>query len=458
LIAALLALLLLPAVASARTGRLDPSFGGDGRVATSLSFSETGQMVVAPDGSVLLNAGQAVTRYLPDGSLDPGFGEGGVVSLRGYYGEKLEGLDYRVGPMSLDSHERMVFFGTATDPGRTFLEPSRLASAPASWAVVMRLERSGQLDRSFGGGRGYVRSDFGIPSGFETDIPLVEPRGGVVDSQDRPVVVIGSDGLTGRCDYGHSGIAWFPRAVVRLTNEGNPDPGFGGGDGISPISGNEGFASLALDAADRPAVAVGAVDCRGNTVFRFGADGLPLAGFGEAGVRQYPRLFFSLIEPDGQLILQRGGLRAEAVARTDVGGNLDPTFGVNGSAPVKMPTGASRRLRPAGVDAQGRVVLVGSLSFPLPRKHSKPKAVHHPKNRRPSRSYVVVTRLTPSGKTDLSFGNQGWITTRFDRPQHLQIDNASLDPQGRLVVEVGSNDARQKPGTHVVLARYLLDS
>jgi uncharacterized delta-60 repeat protein len=454
-----MAMLVAPQLAEARVGALDPGFGERGRVATDLKPGESGQMVVTPEGALLVTGAGLITRYLPDGQLDLSFGEGGHLARSSFASEQLEGLDLGTGPIALDSRGRMVVFGRAVDPGRQFVEPLHLLSAPASWVVVMRLKPDGELDKSFGDGKGFVRSDFGIGSDFETDIPLVEMARGRVDSQNRPVILVSSAALTGRCNYGHTSITGHPRAVVRLTEDGSMDTAFGGGDGISLVYGVEWLSDLELDGAGQPVVAVPTQNCKkgGNRIFRLAADGQPLTGFG-AGGTYYPGLYFSAIEPGGQLILQRGELRAEAVARTDSAGNFDPTFGESGIAPVKMPKGANRRLQPVGADAQGRIILVGSLSLPAARKHPSRKAAdHRKKRRRPSRSYLLVTRLTADGKTDLSFGKRGWIMTRLGQPQNPQVEQAALDPQGRLVVEVGSNDARQKPGTRIVLARYLLD-
>jgi uncharacterized delta-60 repeat protein len=458
-IAVMAAMFALAPIAQARVGALDPSFGVRGRVTTELKPADAGQMVVSPDGSLLITGAGLITRYLPNGQLDSSFGEAGHLARSSFANEQLEGLELHTGPIALDSHGRIVVFGRAVDPEQRFEEPLRLLSAFASWVVVMRLKPDGELDKSFGGGKGFIRSDFGIRSDFETHIPLVEAASSRVDSQDRPVILVSSAALTGRCDYAKSSIVGHPRAVVRLTEDGSMDTTFGGGDGMSPVYGVEWTSNLELVSGGQPVVAVPTENCKkgGNRIFRLGTDGEPQPGFG-AGGRYYPGLYFSAVEPGGQLILQRGELRAEAVARTDSAGNLDATFGENGVAPVHMPRGANRRLGIVSADSQGRIVLVGSLSRPATRRHRTGKVAHHRKKRRPSRSYLVVTRLTADGKTDLSFGNQGWIMTQLAQPQNPQVEQAALDPQDRLVVEVGSNDARQKPGSRIVLARYLLDS
>jgi uncharacterized delta-60 repeat protein len=62
-------------------GRLDPGFSGDGRVAETLSRTDTGrEIVLQPNGKIVV-AGAAgegpdlmIARFLPDGRIDPSFG------------------------------------------------------------------------------------------------------------------------------------------------------------------------------------------------------------------------------------------------------------------------------------------------------------------------------------------------------------------------------------------------
>ena len=69
-------------------GRLDPSFGENGRVITALTKQEgtLSACTLQRDGKLVVagtsGAGFAVARYYPDGSLDPSFGQGGKVTTR----------------------------------------------------------------------------------------------------------------------------------------------------------------------------------------------------------------------------------------------------------------------------------------------------------------------------------------------------------------------------------------
>ena len=69
-------------------GTLDPGFGDGGMVTTDIQPDQQEEalaVAVAPDGGIVVvgysgfDATMALARYLPDGSLDPAFGAGGIV-------------------------------------------------------------------------------------------------------------------------------------------------------------------------------------------------------------------------------------------------------------------------------------------------------------------------------------------------------------------------------------------
>ena len=130
---------------------LDPSFDGDGRVLTdigslydvaySLAVDDAGRIVVAGQ-TEMFGSQFAVVRYNPDGSLDSTFDGDGVATVRYliYHGG---------GAVALDSVGRIVVAG------------SRLAetTVPGWDFAVMRLNRDGSLDASFGDS-GKLTTDF----------------------------------------------------------------------------------------------------------------------------------------------------------------------------------------------------------------------------------------------------------------------------------------------------------
>lgn len=178
-------------------GSLDPSFDGDGITTTSISFSEPDSaeaVAIQPDGGIVvagwsngvLNGDLALVRYLSDGSLDPSFsGDGkvatdiGAVSGQVYgvaiAGDKIvvagrAGQDFLVArylhdgtpdPSFSGDGRQIVEISTSTDYASAVAvqgDGKVLAAGmsrptvndPYDFAVV-RLDTAGELDPSFSG-------------------------------------------------------------------------------------------------------------------------------------------------------------------------------------------------------------------------------------------------------------------------------------------------------------------
>jgi uncharacterized delta-60 repeat protein len=441
-----------PASAQPQFGHLDPSFGERGRASTSLNVTDKFgdvELGVAPDGSAVLADQGILVRVRPDGSRDLRFGNEGKLVLRD--DTAAEGVVERTffpGNIAVDDRGRVLVFGQQTDR-REIHEPNGMFNPlSASSAIVLRFSGRGERDPSFGDGRGFIREDFGLASEFSTETPLVSALTGRVDSRDRPVLVAGVSSTTSACN-GHSFINSQPRAVVRLTETGMPDPSFGGGDGISPIEGSNGFSGLEVDAADRPVVAVGRIggvrtECRlGTTLIRLRRDGERLAGFGAGGIRELRRLNLDVLQSSGAMILSQRRKQALIQLRLKSDGDRDLSFGGNGSARVALPAGF--HVRPVAVDERKRILLAGFYNS------GKPGSVE--RRQRPG-SFAVI-RLLPSGRPDRTFGDNGWIVTPFARPLKIDSATATLDPRGRLLV-AGTVTTPHRPNGGFVLARYLL--
>jgi uncharacterized delta-60 repeat protein len=135
-------------------GTLDPSFGSGGKVTTDLLGFDDQAFALArqPDGK-LVAAGEAgadfaLARYNPDGTLDPSFGSGGVVTT------DFAGSTDRVEALALQSDGKVVAAGQA------------FSGAGLDFAVA-RYHPDGTLDASFGSG-GKVTTDLagGDDAGF----------------------------------------------------------------------------------------------------------------------------------------------------------------------------------------------------------------------------------------------------------------------------------------------------
>lgn len=120
---AALALLPCAATASAHTGvgRLDPTFGTRGRTITPFGTAgEEADVEIAStsNGSaVVANALEGtIVRFLPDGSRDAGFGDGGELSLGPETAaEGVAERSFFPRAVAIDSRGRVLVFGQQTD-------------------------------------------------------------------------------------------------------------------------------------------------------------------------------------------------------------------------------------------------------------------------------------------------------------------------------------------------------
>ncbi|MEZ5908176.1 MAG: tandem-95 repeat protein [Hyphomicrobiaceae bacterium] len=174
-------------------GSLDTSFGdGDGLVTTNVSlFGENiNHVTLQPDGKIVVtgtfwngtNEGIGVVRYNSDGSLDAGFGEGGVV-IEEFANSDLDGISIAV-----------------QADGKIIVAGQGWIGFGATDLLVLRYNADGTRDTSFGGGDGLVKvagMDVGV------DIQLLP---------DGRILITGSTGDS----FG----------VVRLNSDGTRDTTF----------------------------------------------------------------------------------------------------------------------------------------------------------------------------------------------------------------------------------------
>ena len=260
---------LLTATAGAAPGELDPTFGGDGRIALlgagafaarAVAIDDLNRIVVAGyycepapggDGTCLADGDSSfrIARLTPDGGLDGEFGDNGVVTTP--LGEgRSQALD-----VVIDQEGRIVAGGVARLGGRDVF-------------ALARYLPDGSLDGTFGS-RGIALDPAGSAYAQLGDIELGPDgtylgTGQAVDIGDRPRMVLARFTATGALDdtFGSGGITFAP-------------PAYGYG--------------LALGVAhDRPVAAGVAGTSDDATTYRFGvfrtlADGSPDASFDADG-------------------------------------------------------------------------------------------------------------------------------------------------------------------------------
>lgn len=228
LVAATTAFAFAVAGAGAAPGDLDRSFGHRG-VARTPNQSEWRALTLQRNGRIVTVGnlgfdGQRIelARYLPDGRLDPTFGNGGRANV----------LDQGAGCHSvhpatagIDSQSRTVVAGTL-----------RECNSEGSVFLVVRVLPGGDLDTSFGD-QGIVLLDPGV-NDRAVDLEI-----GPGDS-----ILVGGD-----VSAGWPGSAFI---VARLNDRGALDPSYGdGGTAIVPLGHRGGVAAMAVDAKGRATLA-----------------------------------------------------------------------------------------------------------------------------------------------------------------------------------------------------------
>jgi uncharacterized delta-60 repeat protein len=391
-------------VARAGDGSLDPSFGGDGKVVTAItSGAYANEVAIQPDGRIVAvgaAAGRsstgvfAVARYLPDGTLDAGFGGGGTVTTA-----VTEGGDEATA-VAIQPDGKIVVGGSNRDRFE-----------------LVRYEADGTLDPTFGTG-GLVTTD-------------VTPAWDV--AWDMALLANGKIVLAG---YGTPGGPWRPAfALVRYTSEGTLDAGFGDG-GI--LVSRRGTARAIAVQPDGRLVAAG-YSASGVALARYLRDGSLDATFGGDGtVDALPGdgALAIALQPDGRIVV--GGSHdvfTFEVARFTAAGRLDRTFGGDGAVTTDVG-GSEQAVADLVIQPNGKVIAVG---------HAGPHEAGTSESWR-----FVITRYRGTGVLDPTFGGDGAVNTRFR--DGAAAEGGALQADRRLVVVGGqgefTNDA-------FAIARYV---
>ena len=315
---------------------LDDAFGTQGQVRTGLKqYSESYAAVLQPDGKVVAvgttsdgeDAFFGLVRYLPDGTLDASFGDGGkvVTDLQPPGTSFRSGFPYAA---TLQQDGKVVVGGVLYSGGPRY----------ARQLVVIRYTPDGKLDTTFGTGGFFSSETFGESAAYDA---AVQPDGKIV-----VVGELGDDTL-----------------LLRLTPEGGLDPSFGTGGFITAsLYGRE--ASLALTRNGQYLVGSGrsltrynpdgSVDPSFKRLFEYGPVDLALQADGRIIVGGTRKVNYG----DG-LTLQTSPLPSQTemvVQRLSENGAVDPNFGQGGVAVVGR--GGYRALKDLAVQPDGKVVVL----------------------------------------------------------------------------------------------------
>jgi uncharacterized delta-60 repeat protein len=364
---------------TSRAAHLDPTFGEAGRTTLSLQGAEGDVIpILMDDDSLIISVGHGLKRLGPDGQLDESFGQGGTLTPPA----PPDG-NFEIDGLAVDSKGRLIVAGTSQLPKEEVPSPVVIGNGTSESpqaARIMRYLPNGTLDPSFGNS-GTVETNFNLPAPHDGDgkqilaKSWVEVTGVAVDSRDR---VLLSGGASAGVEFGcaHD---WFFNTltyaafVARLTETGALDSGFSG-DGI--------FGGLST--SENPLHA------------EVGAD--PEIGPGD-----------EVVYASGRAHCPRGGGSA-GLAKLSAAGQPS-SFGTGGAV--------RRWSSEAAVEPDGTITTLGYIS---PWYFTK----------EPAR--MRVTRLTPNGQPDRSYGRGGHTVLTTPGGASSQLNTMATDPHGRLLL------------------------
>ena len=408
----ILALAGLTGVALAAPGDLDTTFSGDGETLIDFGGTEFGGAgasvaVTADGGSVVVGrtdspAGTgaiAVAKLRPDGSLDSGFGAGGLKVISN--GFKVSSAD----AVAVQPDGKIVVGGFA----------QLSAADPKTIFEVDRLNADGTPDASFGPGHGVALLDFGPPKNQQINALAIQDDGKIVAAGGI------NDGTVDSNRY----------AVARWNADGSLDSSFGSGGRTTANfdSDSEGF-GVVIEADGKIVVAgandsgAGPVGMRAVRLNPNGSVDTDFGRLGEATPSGSGGAFAVAIQPGLGIVLAGLG----QVARVDQNGATDHTFGADGVTSISATGGLSTGLV---VQRNGKIV-VGGDTF--------------------SDGALVAGRLKADGSLDTGFGEGGIATAQFDGVMFGA--HAALQADGGILV----SGATSSGNLDLAVARFEGDS
>jgi uncharacterized delta-60 repeat protein len=455
--AALLTLGLTP-VAQSADGALDPSFDQDGRVILDVDLRGRSDQIrgvaILPDGGIVVGGHTrafsddqdddqdfAVARFTTDGRLDTGFGtrdgltstdlpgpqetralvrqDDGKIVLVGLSGPPRRFAAVRYTPDGLPDTgfdgDGVVETplpggdGIANDVAVQRDGKLILAGQVGRELVLARYNPDGSLDAAFGTG-GTVRTFGDTLRAFATAVLVQEDgkivAGGEVDPDDPP------DGLRIPGDF----------ALVRYNPDGSLDDG--GHQDTTPGD-------------------------------RFGADGTVRTDFGQGLDDSVNDL---VLLPDGKIVaggvsrIINSNARVFALARYNVDGTIDPSFGTGGKKTTDVPDGRGAAMQALVRQPGGKLVAVGKTG------------------QNEDSGDLVVVRYQPNGREDTTFGDNRFddiggpdegvpdgitITGFGETGTASRAEDVALQPDGKIVaVGFFRSDPENPMQNDFALARY----
>jgi uncharacterized delta-60 repeat protein len=359
-------------------GALDPGFASGGWLSEAFTPNPGGgegrDATLQPDGKIVVlttPVDDYLSRYLPDGTLDTTFGNGGSVAL-----PTTARADY--GALAVDSEGRIIVVGSEeTTLWRAPTPP--LLGLGRFRGTVYRFLADGSPDPSFGvGGKTTITvpPPEGLTPGSTTTSPgtiLIDPNGSIT---------VGG-GFGAVCAWEEEGDVYHfwevaGTFVSRLHSDGSPDTQFGGSGLVSthgrcahdePNIPAEVFGTVAQTSPDS-VLSVTAHPEDNTWRFRFYSSTGTLTearateleplwpGITSSGLLELPDEVV-VLQPSGELLIGASIYGKEVLRRFTSQGVPDLTFGTAGAVVVPME---SAGVVPFGVLGDGRILVAGLAS------------------------------------------------------------------------------------------------
>jgi uncharacterized delta-60 repeat protein len=414
-------------LAASKPGDLDQTFGQSGKV-TALFFGESAYAYAAAlqsDGKIIAVGGNSTTRgfslarFNIDGTLDNRFGEAGKVVT--------DFNDFAFAQaVAVQVDGKIVAAGVANN-----------SSGTREFALARYLP-DGQLDSTFGPG-GRVTTKFSS-GGDEVHSVVIQPDGRILAAGR-------ANGEFGLARYNSDGTLDSSFGIsgrVTLDFDGSPDTAQAvalQADGKILVAGQI-IREFPFPISSRKRFGVARYNANGTLDASFGASGTVTTSFNNNEFLD-AEAFAIVVQADGRFVV--GGWTGAppagsdfALARYNIDGSLDPTFGLLGRVTTDFSNMGNERIEALALQPDGKIVAAGFTDLRL------------------SSDLFALTRYNPNGTLDSAFGVEGKVTTQFFLGPFDSLASALvLQPDGNIVV-VGQ--AIFTTRNHMALARYIGDA
>lgn len=400
-------------------GTLDPTFGADGRVITTLGdFDDAAIGMALQRDRRIVVVGHSyrdgryafvVARYLLNGAPDPSFGTNGVTTT--FIGTG----DARAKAVAIQNNGDIVVAGLSVVDSREVLTVARYN------------EKTGALDNTFNG-NGIVQTPVG--TGWSA----------------AHAVAIDAEGRIMAAGYGQSGPDYV-MALVRYQTNGQLDPTFGS-EGIVTTQfslGNDVAHGLAIAGPDNIFVAGISHTMGSNSdvaIAMYKSSGELNGAFGTGGKYRHASVgafneygFALTVQRDGKPVIAghtNSLFHDVLVTRYTPSGALDAEFGVNGIVTSDYGTGTDYGEASAVVlQSDDKIVVAGLRGIE-------------------NKIDFALMRYLPNGSVDRTFGDTGFVSTDFGNSNDVGRAIA-IQFDGKILVAGQSHDGSQG---RIAIARY----